>query len=154
MLNNVSASILPQQKGASLIEVTVASLVLGVGMLGVMSLQTQSLQYSHQAYLLSQANFLAQDISERIRSNSSASNAYLVSAGASVTSGSDCTARACDASALAAWDLSQWQDALHRTLPQGRGEIKSQGGGLEIVVSFDDGRHRSGAQQVVFNVQL
>lgn len=55
--------------GITLIEVLVALFVLGVGLLGVISLQAQTLKLSQQSYTSTQALFLANDMAERMRVN-------------------------------------------------------------------------------------
>lgn len=58
MLDKVKGRVLLQdQMGISFIEVLVTAIILGVGMLGIISLQTTGLQYNQQGYLYSQANF-------------------------------------------------------------------------------------------------
>lgn len=57
------------QNGVSLIEVMVALFVLGVGLLGVLAMQAESMKLNQQAYGSTQAMFLANDIVERMRVN-------------------------------------------------------------------------------------
>lgn len=58
-----------KQRGVSLIEVLVTALIMGVGLIGMASLQSKSAQFNQGAYLRSQANLLAYDIAERMRTN-------------------------------------------------------------------------------------
>lgn len=58
-------------EGFTLIEVLVSVLILGIGILGVLNLQTRALMDNQDAYLRTQAIFLAYDISDRIRANAS-----------------------------------------------------------------------------------
>ena len=55
------------QAGASLFEVLIALFILGVGLLGVISLQAESLKLNQQASSSTQALLLANDMAERIR---------------------------------------------------------------------------------------
>jgi type IV pilus assembly protein PilV len=55
-----------QQKGAGMIEVLVALTILAIGLLGVLSLQTQGLQSNQRALFASEANILAFDMADRI----------------------------------------------------------------------------------------
>lgn len=55
--------------GVSLIEVMVAVLVLGIGVMGYAALQVKSVQMSEETYSRSQAMSIAQDFVERTRSN-------------------------------------------------------------------------------------
>ena len=57
------------QKGASLIEVLIALFLLGVGLLGVLAMQAESLKLNQQSYGGTQALFLANDAAERMRNN-------------------------------------------------------------------------------------
>jgi type IV pilus assembly protein PilV len=57
------------QEGATLIEVMVALLVLGVGVLGASLLQLNALKHSHSAMRSTQVSFVAQDLLERARAN-------------------------------------------------------------------------------------
>jgi type IV pilus assembly protein PilV len=59
------------QRGVSLIEVLVTALIMGVGLIGMATLQSKSTQFNQGAYLRSQANLLAYDIAERMRTNRS-----------------------------------------------------------------------------------
>ncbi|MGE8069079.1 type IV pilus modification protein PilV [Pseudomonas sp. NPDC089569] len=60
------------QEGMSLIEVLVALVVLGVGMLGAAALQLSALKYTDSARMTSQASFIAYDMMDRIRANAAA----------------------------------------------------------------------------------
>jgi type IV pilus assembly protein PilV len=57
------------QKGASLLEVLIALFILGVGLLGVLAMQAESLKLNQQSYGSTQALFLANDAVERMRTN-------------------------------------------------------------------------------------
>ncbi len=60
------------QDGMTLIEVLVAVLILGVGLLGAASIQLNALKYTDSSLMTSQASFIAYDMLDRIRANSSA----------------------------------------------------------------------------------
>lgn len=57
------------QRGMSLVEVMVALLVLGVGVMGYAALQLRSVKMSEDTYSRSQAMAIAQDAIERVRGN-------------------------------------------------------------------------------------
>ena len=63
-LNNMC---IRSQKGASLVEVLVATVVVSVGLIGLAGLQTLSMQSNHTAYLRTQASLLAYDMVDRMR---------------------------------------------------------------------------------------
>jgi type IV pilus assembly protein PilV len=60
------------QDGMTLIEVLVALLILSVGLLGAAAFQLNALKYTDSARMASQASFIAYDMMDRIRANSSA----------------------------------------------------------------------------------
>ena len=71
----------PRQNGFSLIEIMVATLILSLGILGVVSLQVVGLRGTQQSYMKQQAMSVVQNLTERMRSNISgvkASNYVLV----------------------------------------------------------------------------
>lgn len=59
----------PRQRGFSLIEVAVAVLVLGVGLLGLAALQATGLKMGQSSQLRTLATMAAIDLSERLRSD-------------------------------------------------------------------------------------
>jgi len=132
------------QQGASLVEVMVAALVLGIGLLGILSLQSRSLQFSQQSYLATQATILAQDMAEKISINRAAAGGY-TGAGSSAK---DCSSDACTATEIAAWDKYNWVDRLSSELPSGTGDVVQKNGSdgtyYEISVSFQLERDSSG----------
>lgn len=58
-----------KQKGASLIEILIAVVVISVGLLGLAGLQTSSIKSNQSSYLRSQATLLAYDLSDRMRAS-------------------------------------------------------------------------------------
>ncbi len=115
-----------RQRGVSLVEVLVAILVIGIGMLGVMGLQGRALQHSQQSYLHGQAMLLANDMADRIRLNRGVASRYRLEVGDPLPSVADnqCIANACTVSQLADWDMRVWRQSLLNALPQGEAEIK------------------------------
>ncbi len=65
------------QRGATLIEVLVAIVVLAIGLLGTAALQTRAQQAELDSYQRSQALILAQDMVNRIRANWRAAGCYV-----------------------------------------------------------------------------
>lgn len=60
------------QQGMTLVEVLVALVILGVGLLGAAALQLNALKYTDSARMTSQASFIAYDMMDRIRANAAA----------------------------------------------------------------------------------
>lgn len=60
------------QEGMTLVEVLVALVILGVGLLGAAAVQLNALKYTDSARMTSQASFIAYDMMDRIRANAAA----------------------------------------------------------------------------------
>lgn len=69
-----------RHRGMTLIEVLVALLVLGIGVMGYAALQLNAVRMSEDTYSRSQAMAIAQDLIERMRANQSASSFYRTAA--------------------------------------------------------------------------
>lgn len=63
------------QDGMTLIEVLVAVLILGVGLLGAAVVQLNALKYTDSSLMTTQASFIAHDMMERIRASYSPTSA-------------------------------------------------------------------------------
>lgn len=132
------------QKGSSLVEVMVALFVLAIGLLGVLAMQSKSMQYNQSAHVYSQAIYLANDIAERIRSNINNTASYIATP-ADTEPTTDCSENPCNAADLALWDKYTWNENVKRSLPLGRGSIEIVPAGaapahLRVTVTFDDSR--------------
>ncbi len=127
------------QPGFSLVEVLVAALILGVGLMGILGLQVRSIQFNQQAYYYSQANILLQDISERMRTNKGASARYRTEIGQELSGSENCASSSCSSQQIAAWDLEDWKNHVKRALPNGDAKISAVSGGVVVTVEFDGG---------------
>ncbi len=110
-------------RGATLLEILISLLIVAIGLLGIVSLQTASLRYSQSAYLRSQATVLANDMLERVLANRQGVvlGAYEGQTGAL---NSSCGApTGCAAAAMAGNDMAEWQSALQLDLPAGAGVV-------------------------------
>ncbi|VVN84757.1 type IV pilus modification protein PilV [Pseudomonas fluorescens] len=58
------------QEGMTLIEVLVALVILSVGLLGAAAIQLNALKYTDSSRMTTQASFIAYDLMDRIRANS------------------------------------------------------------------------------------
>jgi type IV pilus assembly protein PilV len=133
------------QRGSGLIEVMVSLLILGVGLLGVLSLQANGLNSGQRALFATEANFLAQDMASRIlafgsrgsNNNAGASTGNydglvtvgavpldpIIDAAALASLASNCSA-GCSPTVTKEFDQQQWQAAFNQaSLPSGRGEV-------------------------------
>lgn len=129
------------QSGSSLVEVMVALFVLAIGLLGVLAMQTKSMQFSHSAYSYSQAVYFANSMAEQLAMNEGAVGGYETVPSSAPSS---CEDNPCTSAQLAQWGVYQWSTRIAQTLPAGKGEVKTitkNGQNLaQINVSFDDSR--------------
>jgi len=114
-------------QGFTLIEVLVALLVLGIGLLGVAGLQSASLSMNQGSYLRSQATVLAGDIADRMRANPRGvgSGAYDMGSSATATQHTGCTTAGtgCGSGDMAENDLYEWNADAAARLPSGQGYV-------------------------------
>ncbi len=116
--------------GFTLIEVLVALLVLGIGLLGLAMLQTTGLRFNTNSYSRTQGTYLAYDVIEKMRANVAAFNSgnydiadatvannAIATYATCKSSSCACDTSACTASALAQYDLGQWYDQQDRMMP-------------------------------------
>ncbi len=131
-----------------MIEVLVALVVLSIGILGLATLQTASLNFNNAASQRSQATVLAYDMADKMRANRPAALA-----GAYDIAFQD-PAPACAAPNLAgtvaAQDISMWRMSLACRLPQATGSIVRAGNQVTLTVQWDD----SHGQQAPLQFQL
>jgi type IV pilus assembly protein PilV len=130
------------QRGATLVEVLVALLVLSIGLLGVAALQVSALQTNQGAHVRSQASVLAYDIADRMRANRAVALAGGYNVLYTVTP---------SGGALNELDLQNWKAALTNTLPTGQGEISLVGNIALIRVRWTD---KSGTQVFETRTQI
>jgi len=106
-----------RQQGASLIEVLVATLILGIAVLGYAGLEVTGLKITDQAFVRERATYLAVEAKERIRMNRGQSDFYFNSAswgnvGQACTSG-------CTEEEVAQRDINELMELADQYLPSG-----------------------------------
>jgi type IV pilus assembly protein PilV len=133
-MNNSHSS---RQRGATLIEVLIAVVVLSIGLLGLAGLQVTSVQSNHSAYQRSQASLLANDLADRMRANrtEALTNAYVADYADSSSSHTVSGTRA-------EIDLAEWLNNLALKLPDGQGKVEKNGSLVTIHVRWNDNRGR------------
>jgi type IV pilus assembly protein PilV len=125
--------------GSSLVEVMIALFLLAIGLLGVLSMQTQAVKRNQNAYLYSQASMLAADMYERVRSNQRSRLAYGISYDEDPESVPACAGdptQLCSSGDLVSWDTNLWKNSISQILPQGGGDIAYNGDAIIIRVRF------------------
>lgn len=99
------------ERGTNLIEVMVAVAILSIGLLGLAMLQLQGLKNNTDAYLRTQATFLANEFIERLRVNASVAANYTGTAPTAPTK--DCQIARCTKIETADFDLYWFTQALN-----------------------------------------
>lgn len=125
-----------RQRGAALIEALVALLVLSVGLLGLVGLQTASVKYQQNSWARSAIATQIADLSDRIRSNPGAADTAYVYTPASYTAerttmagtsaftvSPDCGSATCTPAQLASYDVTKWRRSLNASIPGAVGYI-------------------------------
>jgi type IV pilus assembly protein PilV len=110
----------------TLVEVLTSMLVLAVGVLGMLSVQSNAVKLMQNSYSQGQAAMLAHDLADRMRANAAAAtatNSYVHSFDAAKArqgkqdSARNCSSSSCTGSQLADYDLQHWQHKIDRALP-------------------------------------
>lgn len=122
------------QQGLTLIEVLVAVLILSVGLLGMASMQSNSLQMTTGSLARSQAIFLANDIIDRVRANRSNRAEYNVAAADDDLPACDLEYEPDTAELLAVNDVSEWLNSVVCLLPSTEASVAIGAANNSIVV--------------------
>lgn len=139
-------------RGFTLLEVMISLVVLAIGVMGVIGLQTATYQQLQTSQNFSKAAMLAGDMADRMLANQEnvPSTAYLHPHDAAIaTPDPDCTTAACNPAQLAAYDVWHWQTELRGleadnskipgSLPDASGEVlQTAAGDYVILVRWDD----------------
>jgi len=116
-----------RNRGFTFVELLMAVLVLGIGLVGVAGLQSVALGMNYGSYLRSQATLLAGDVADRMRANPVGvdNGSYDMGNNVSVSQQSDCEnpAAGCSPANLASHDLFEWTQRVQNTLPSATGIV-------------------------------
>lgn len=145
-----------RHQGFTLIEVLVALIVLGIGLLGIAQMQALSLAYNHSSGLRSQAILQAYDISERIRANPTATydtHNQTAQDNQCAATPANTTPSTCNPGQMAQNDLYEWKQDLTNLLPSGTGTITKSGSTYLIAISWNE-RSKQGVVGKTFNLSF
>jgi type IV pilus assembly protein PilV len=120
-----SLELISNHKGVGLIETMVSLFVLAIGLLGISSMQVNTMKSSQNSYYRTHATNLAYAIIDRMRVNHRAARStsiYLSNYGQTHAGASDCSSH-CRPDQIAAHDLMVWKTELKQALPKGQGMI-------------------------------
>ena len=132
--------------GVGLIEVLVSLLILSVGLLGLLALQTRVMQFNQGALYQTRATVLAEDVMDRMRSNPQKAGLYVTTFDGAAPSAPNCATSTanCNTSNLADYDLAGWKADIARVLPDGKGQITTIGDPTNpiyvVTLQYDDSR--------------
>lgn len=112
--------------GTTLIEVLVTIAVTSIGLLGMAGLMAVAVKVNHEAYLSTQANFIAQSLIESMHINPAAVADGRYDGTLTQDSGMevDCKLRGCSAPERAGFDRAQFNSALRINLPNPTSSIR------------------------------
>lgn len=125
------------QTGIALIEVLVAVLILGVGLLGMAAMQVQSSQMTNGAEQRTQAVLLTADMMDRIRANRMNRADYdgLVVDPDNTACATDFTPNA--AVSVSVNDIAEWSNLVVCLLPEGSAGVTVNNVTGEVTVTVD-----------------
>ncbi len=154
------------QQGTTLVEVIVSLLILGIGLLGMLSLQANGLNGHQRANFVTDAQILTEDVAGRILASASTASATttsdLVRAGSyggtdiikgnGVLSGCDPQTAACNSAGAIAYNQNQWAQALtDSSLPRGRLIVSWAAPVYTLQVMWDQERDGSAVSCTITN---
>lgn len=147
------------QRGAGLIEILVAVLVLSIGMLGLAGMQAAMLRNADSSLLRTQATVLAYDIMDAMRANAEAAGAGAYNRGTADEENDACEIPP-EGTTLAERDLRDWMTRLKTTLgdsPATCGAIECTSPSTDdirctVTIQWDDSRALGGLTQTAVTV--
>jgi type IV pilus assembly protein PilV len=131
--------------------------ILSVGILGLVRLQSVGLGAQHAALASSDATLLGADIVERMRLNRAAAYAgdYDLAATDADPQRGDCSGGSCSASELAADDLSDWRRRVEMLLPGGsRSSVAFGAGWARVELTWPARRGADEVSRLAMRVRL
>lgn len=125
--------------GFTLIEVMIAVLVLGVGLLGFALLQTTSVRFAQSANQRTHATNLAYDLLDQMRSNRLVATQYTTASFAGTATGTACTR---DVGTVAiATNIARWQCKVRAVLGEGSSANVTYAAGVaNVTITWGDQR--------------
>lgn len=112
-----------RQRGFTMVEVLVSSLILGIGLVGVAGMQALALKNNQSAFMRSQATAMAYDLADRMRSNVTGADGGFYDPSIAARNNACVTPAGCSPADIARHDLAEWRDAVSDYLPMGEGFV-------------------------------
>lgn len=115
---------LTDQKGFSLVELLVAVVILAIGVLGTIAMQARALNDNLDAYMRTQANLLAYDLSDRMRANPSG---WVNNVPVALDNNCNFQSVSCSPIQMAQYDFWNWQNDINEKLIGAKGIVDPNG---------------------------
>ena len=145
-------------RGVALIEALVAILILSIGVLGMIGMQSAAIRFEQNSWARSAVSSQIADVADRIRANRGSTDtayvynvAYATERATVNTSTStfvvspDCNSSACLPAQVAAYDLAQWRQNLNTQIPGSVGMVTgSRSTNYNITIAWFDKSRISG----------
>lgn len=139
-----------QQGGFSLIEVMIAILVLGFGLLGFALLQTMNVRYVQSANYRTQATNLSYELLDQIRINRVAASLYAGTYAATTSNCEPPTGTRIDKDQF----MADWQCRMGKALGDGASVTVARNGDvISVAVSWGDERWNEDAEDTTFTAR-
>lgn len=138
-------------RGAGLLEVLIAMLILAVGVLAIAALQFRGMQYNQDALFRSQISLLAYDLADRMRLNRDNANDYVTNVGnwTVPTTRQSCTILS---AADATRDVACWKNQVIDNLPEGSRVALSGSNPYSLTLEWTDRDGTSRSANYVFQL--
>lgn len=141
-----------RSKGFTLIEVMIAVLVLGIGLLGFALLQTMSVRFAQSANQRTQATNLAYDLLDQMRSNRLLAAQYTTASFGSGTTGTNCTRTVGNVGIDA--NIAVWQCQVRKALGEGSSAtVVYNAGEAQVTLTWGDQRWENNAARRTGNYE-
>ena len=138
-------SLTKKQSGFTLIEILITLIIVSIGLLGMASLQMNSLRSNQGAYLRSQASMLSYDMADRMRANSARAiagdyNGFDTSGTVPADPGCMDSAAGCNEAQQSNTDMFEWASRVNGTgagialLPGAQGTVTRGAGNLFTIL--------------------
>jgi type IV pilus assembly protein PilV len=148
-ISNLASKLNPRparsQRGDTMIEVLVTTIIIAIGVLGSATLQVTALKNLASSHNSSVAAFVAEDFGERMRANPVAvlNDDYVHSTAPDTYP--DCVAEACSNANLALFDIGSWWLQLSDNLPAATGEVTRNAGTSTFLLTVRWDSNRDGS---------
>jgi type IV pilus assembly protein PilV len=156
--------------GLTMVEILITIIVLAIGLLGLASLQMNSLRNNTTAYERSVATLLAYELIDRMRANFGNASLYAIALDAA-PSGTDCTSTTadCNGAQIAAYDLDAWKCSLGKwdeedacdvtlgiagALPGGDGSVVVNGNIVTVTIQWEEKRSEAVADDKLTSLSI